>query len=486
VNAQESSSTSDIISKIYQLEKNRDPKCYATANRLEDFMYGTPLDEDARNLKIEIQKETIYYLKEMGTINARKDDVSKIEPNHLVPVLNDIADYHTNENEDYIYTLTTGDVTVLKKDYDQYSSVSYGYRSLLSVEQDLIFSDSDLLPFNEDALQMANDYVNLITLVTLKIADINARRANEFTISKQRLQDTWVIILNESENQNTLAKIDYPQTSQTSSELKAQNNNLLVKEIIAQKVASYETYNQLTETVFLRNVQVYFARQKWPVEPESSNELRSYYLESLIQFTNSFLQLSDQEANEAKHQIIRVSDVHKALNSFLPSSTNYFEDVIFFPNNQPGSITIESYDLDAFRDSGFHWQILGYALDDMENNPIKNLDPNAAEQMVEGIAQMGVLVFRLAGEYSHELDKTALEIDDITRGFTEIQQLISSYDFNAEPIIETEISSVSKSSFTLFGFEDITKMSGIDFEHKSSDWLNRFIRSYSVSQAGGN
>ena len=58
--AQQSSSISDIIDKIYDLEKERDPKCYATANRLEDFMYGTPLEVEARNLKIDIQKELIY------------------------------------------------------------------------------------------------------------------------------------------------------------------------------------------------------------------------------------------------------------------------------------------------------------------------------------------------------------------------------------------------------------------------------------------
>ena len=33
-----------IIKEIGDLENVRDPKCYATANRLEDFIYGTPLE----------------------------------------------------------------------------------------------------------------------------------------------------------------------------------------------------------------------------------------------------------------------------------------------------------------------------------------------------------------------------------------------------------------------------------------------------------
>ena len=36
-----------MIDTIAQLEDRRDPKCYATASRLEDFMYGTPLSEGA-------------------------------------------------------------------------------------------------------------------------------------------------------------------------------------------------------------------------------------------------------------------------------------------------------------------------------------------------------------------------------------------------------------------------------------------------------
>ena len=485
ITAQENNSISEIIGKIYELEKDKDPKCYATANRLEDFMYGTPLEEDARNLKIEIQKELIYYLKERGTQTAQEANLSKITVKQLYPIIQDIAEYSKNNNGDYVYKLTTGSITIAKKDYDQYASVSYGYRSLLSVEQDLIyFSDSKLLSFDNDALQLANDYVNLITLVTLKIADINARKANESTITKKRLKDTWVLILNESKNKNTLANISYPKTVKSSIS-ETENHNLLVKEIIKQKVSSYKKYNKLNESVFLRNIQVYFARQKWPKDNDTSNKLRSYYLESLISFTSALLELSDNNSDEINSQIIRVSEVQKALHSFLPSSTNTFEDVSFFPLNAAEKITIESYDLDAFRDSGFHWRILGYAIDDLKDKKIKNLDPNAAEQLVEGIAQMGVLVLRIAGEQSHLENKKALDSDDITFGFTKIQSLITSYDFNVTPDLTTEITSSSQITDGLRGFELINNKARINFEHRSSDWLNRLIRSYTTSHEEG-
>ena len=45
-----------ILTNIEALEARRDPKCYATAARLEDFMYGTPLSEEARFQKNKLQK----------------------------------------------------------------------------------------------------------------------------------------------------------------------------------------------------------------------------------------------------------------------------------------------------------------------------------------------------------------------------------------------------------------------------------------------
>ncbi len=482
--SQQKSSISEIIKKIEELEQNKDPKCYATANRLEDFMYGTPLDEEARNHKINIQKELIYYLKEKGTEIAKTKNNTIITKEILTPILSEISEYSLDKNGNYQYILKTGTITILKKDYNQYGSVSYSYRSLLSVEQDLTyFSESNLFSFDSETLQMANDYVNLLTLVTLKIADINARKANEKVITKNRLQDTWILILKESKNKNTLATNKYPKT-----EIKQDNNNSnneLTREIIKQKIASYNKYNQLAENVFLRNIQVYFARQKWPIETKTSNNLRNYYLESLIEFTKSLIQECNNIAIQNNSPIIRVENVQSALHNFLPSKTNNFEDVTYFPNDLKNKVTIESYDLDAFRDSGFHWRILGYALDDIKNNNIGSLDPNASEQLVEGIAQLGVLVLRIAGNISHQKVKTALDVSDISNSFENIQTIINNYDFKDDSRVNTTINSSSKTTKNENGFQNITDQVGIDFEHKSSDWLNRLIRGYTVSKSEG-
>jgi len=50
------------VNAIEKLENQRDPKCDATATRLENFMYGTPLSVDGREKKVELQKRLILHL----------------------------------------------------------------------------------------------------------------------------------------------------------------------------------------------------------------------------------------------------------------------------------------------------------------------------------------------------------------------------------------------------------------------------------------
>ena len=53
---------STLIKEIQSFESKKDPKCYATASRLEDFMFGTPLSDQARFAKNLLQKQYINTL----------------------------------------------------------------------------------------------------------------------------------------------------------------------------------------------------------------------------------------------------------------------------------------------------------------------------------------------------------------------------------------------------------------------------------------
>ena len=56
---QELNDFNSTIRQMGLLESQNDAKCHATASRLEDFIYGTPLSFSARNKRIEFQKKYV-------------------------------------------------------------------------------------------------------------------------------------------------------------------------------------------------------------------------------------------------------------------------------------------------------------------------------------------------------------------------------------------------------------------------------------------
>ncbi|MCB0669627.1 MAG: VCBS repeat-containing protein, partial [Saprospiraceae bacterium] len=472
--AQSGNSVSQIIAKISQLESARDPKCYATANRLEDFMYGTPLSDDARNLRIEVQKEVSLFIRNKASEIARKRGATTIARQDIVMVTDSIATVGTLKDGDYFFRLDTILLKIRKIDLDQYSSVAYGYRSMLAVEQDLIFLDEiSQLPMEDEAVDVLYFFLNLSTLAALNVADMSAREENAHLISGSMMRDSWLRIFQKPKNQELL-NFKYPQVKDLN------GDNRVLNKVVQQKIESYDQYNQLSNSVFLRNIQVFFARQKWPVEQEKSDAMRSYLIESLVVFTREVIKYSEQFSSNRNEAIIRITDVQHALQLFLPFEVNDFEDVIFFPKDQENRITIEAYDLDAFRDGGIHWRILGYALDDPDVFK-KVIDPTAAELIVEGVAQLGVLILRQAGIISHEAKSEVLTLHDLEAAFQQTQEIISNYASLPEVSErENKIQSQSGSAMELV-FQDVTDEVGISFEHRSSDWLSRLIRSYVFS-----
>lgn len=474
--AKDAAGVQHIIDKIKALESQRDAKCYATANRLEDFMYGTPLDDEARNVRIDIQKDFIFYLKQQASERAISKSHDSILLDDLKAVIDTIFYYGRIKNGDWFIGIQDGYLPIPEVDMRQYSSVSYVYRSLLSVEQDLFFlPESNIIPLAGETVEPLYQFVNLITLATLKIADASARGNNKKQIGRQDIIDSWVILLEQSKGK--LNSFEYPELSKKYSTSASD----LVRKIIQQKQESYLNYNQLNASVFLRNIQVYFAKQMWPSDEVLSKQLKDYFLESLIDFTEELIKESEKTARLNQSILIRLNHVQEALELFMPFSINQFEDVCYFPALEEKSITIESYDLDAFRDSGIHWQILGYALDDLASNQHLSLDPNAAELIVEGIAQMGVLVLRMAGTESKLIGKTKLDKEDFDIAFRQIQKNI--VDYSTIDLTNTSNNQIQyiEPSEIKGKFIDVTNKSGIDFTHKSSDWLNRSIRSYVYS-----
>ncbi|MBK8506180.1 MAG: CRTAC1 family protein [Saprospiraceae bacterium] len=476
IDAQDSSSIDIIIEKISNLESNKDPKCYATANRLEDFMYGTPLTEEARNLRIEVQKEVSLYIRTQASMYASSKNQPTISAEDIIKVVDSMAVVGRLKDGDYFYRIDSLTLRIRKIDFDQYSSVAYGLRSILSVEQDLIFvADDNLLSLSEPAVETLNGFLNLATLASLSAADMMAREQQMHEITEPLMRQSWMRVFSKPGNKR-LFEFEYPRLVSSS------GNNSVLQKVIQQKIDSYDRYNQLSASIFLRNIQVFFARQKWPTDETLSNELRNYFMESLIEFSKQLIKKSNEYSDSRKDVIIRIKDVQKALQLFMPFEVNDFEDVTFFPNDRNNRITIESYDLDAFRDGGMHWRILSYALDDPGIFQLL-IDPTGAELIVEAVAQLGVLGLRVAGSLSHDRGNELLTIEDLEAGFQQIQLLIDNYaSVTPEETRASAISSqASAPNSDQVRFIEVTDQVGIDFQQRSSDWLNRLIRSYVYS-----
>ena len=80
-----------IIEQIQNLESVKDPKCHATANRLEDFMYGTPLSQEARNIKIDILKEVGLYVRQKASANAASMNLDSIGSREIGKIIDSLS-----------------------------------------------------------------------------------------------------------------------------------------------------------------------------------------------------------------------------------------------------------------------------------------------------------------------------------------------------------------------------------------------------------
>ena len=456
-----------IIEEIGELEGVRDPKCYATASRLEDFIYGTPLESEARFEKIALQKA---YIRNVWT-KASAGNPKEIGVDTLRPILQSVVPYTQMPEGNWVVR----GMLITARDKRQYGSVAYALRAILAVQQDAFVDGTKLAPLSADAVEAFKEAIDLVTLAALQDADKDARKANRDEIDAAIFRASWKGIAGESK----------------SAERKAaprQGDFSTIKAIIAEKLAAFEKYNALSMTVFLRNLQVYMARHMWPEDPEEGKAFREQFNEVLIAWTNDVLLESEKIARKKGHALIRVEDVHEALQKFQPHEANQYEDIIYFPRlDKNERVVIEAYDLDSFRDPGMHWFYLSEAINDPKFKGTIEPDPFAAELLTEGAAQEGVLILRVAGHIAAGEEKERLELAHLQKSVQRIQSLLDKHaKVPATKKTAQKIASAKSPAAKTDGrfFTDVTDASGIAYEHRLSDWLARFIRGYTVVENG--
>lgn len=462
------------IRQIGTLESQNDAKCHATASRLEDFIYGTPLSFSARNNRIEFQKNYVKNIW-LAYTKAINSDNSTKNPLDLFKQIEQKYFYYQSDDSGIHLSYTNGhQLFISQRDYRQYSSVAYAFRAILSVQQSFLFETETLTSLNEEVLTYFKKSVDLTVLALLHQADQFARKGQQTTITEQHIDKAVKVLFNNFS----------PQQSITVAHKKNnQDQRAIIFEIINQKLSAYQKYNQINQSVFLRNIQVYFSKVLWPVDPDHSKEMTGFFTNLMIQFTSELLDHASKISVERNPSTISYQDIYQTVQNYLPHTINAFEDVTYFPEiKQRKQIVIESYDLDAFRDSGLHWQYLKYFLEDNKLILQSGIDPFALELLVEGIAQFGVVVLRLAGLETLNQKAEVLTIAHLEAGLAAFQSRLSAPTDGQASMATSKI--VSQKNNTTSAntalFSEITAQSNLTFEHRNSDWLSRTIRTYTV------
>lgn len=463
-------STEVLLDGIKELEGKRDPKCYATASRLEDLIYGTPLTSEARFAKNDLEKKLIMAVWSAASKNAAEKNQNEVSEELLRNSLEPFLKYRELPKKDWSVTLKGVESIIKETDYRQYGTVAYALRAILSVQQDMLLaSDANLLPLTKDAVGALKEAVDLYALAVLQKVDQGARNSDQYKIQGSELVRVW--------NEMSAPIPDLP----VGREPVAPANYDLMKKIIAQKVDSFEKYNSISSKVFLRNLQVYFARHGWPKDPEKGDEFRRLFTEAMTVFTHDLLIGSEKIALENQHSTIRPADVEAYAQRFIPHHIDEYEDATFFPNlGADKNVKIEAYDMDAFRDGGLHWLYLQYVIEDPKFSARLEPDPFAAELLTENVAQFGVLLLRVAGKLGKEEGLDQLEPKYIEAALRSIQARIDEHATTPPPKKKNSPLASASNGSTKTRFSDITRASGIDFQQRTSSWLARLIRSYTL------
>ncbi len=474
-----------ILGQIELLENNSDPKCYATASRLQDFMFGTPLNDNARFSKNQRQKQWIHQLWQRASKIAAGQQQQQIGEAAVLQALKSLLQFSENDKGHWMIDFVQGEsIQIHHNDKRQYGSIAYSLRSLLAVQQEsLLALDDDNLPLTQAAVDLIADALDLFSLAVLKVADHQARGNNEHQITEQTLLAVWDELSGDWSGANKVAVKQTP--AATVGAAKPVIELKLLRAIVEQKVRSYAAYNEISNQLFIRNLQVFFARNRWPGDAQGGKAFRQLFTETLIAFASDFYTGAQQVALKKGHQFITEADVSEFTQSFVPHRINQYEDAIFFPKlSADEQVTIEAYDMDAFRDSGIHWRYLQFAVLDPQYQAYLEPDPFALELLVENIAQFGVLLLRVTGQTGRDAGEKRITLKHFKQAMASIQsrvtrngQVKATGDVDSKMAIKSSAGTASEHKAGEF-FTDITATSGIDSMHRSSDWLNRLLRSY--------
>ncbi|MBW3671091.1 MAG: CRTAC1 family protein [Acidobacteria bacterium] len=462
-----------IVDAIEELEGTRDPKCHATASRLEDFMYGTPLTPQAREKKVELQKDLILGVWSRGSEEARREGLAEVPPGVLRSRTGQILPRKKESSGDVVLQPDGQPPIVLRaRDIEHYGSVAYALRAILSVQQDLLLSDLDLLPLAPESVDVMKELIDLGTLGALGISDRMARNSGAYELTADMFSDGWKVFFG--------TDVDAPRTDLALDSRELEPGSLLRK-IVEQKIASYDRYNAVEGHAIFWNIQGFYTRHDWPEDPAAHSRITSTFAGVMRNFVRQFVTLAEDKAREEGEPVVRERHLAEVLNLTVPYDLNEYEDITYFYHLSPEEqVVIESYDADSFRDARLHWFLIKQVLEEQGFELDLDWDPFAAELLAEGTAQIGVLLYRMAGIMAKEEQAAVFAADHLVSGARLLVSRMSEHLSTPPPSTRSQPVASAAGATRRSGewFEEVTDEVGLKFVHRSADWLRRFERTF--------
>ncbi len=464
----EAAVTGEIIDTIKDFEARKDAKCYATATRMENYIYGTPLSDEARFAKIDLQKAVISHVWTQAS-KANPKGSEPLSAEEVRPHLEKMVAWDKDDKGFKVF-FKSREVAILQKDFDHYSSIAYALRAILAVQQDFLWSgNKPARALGPDAIDLVREGMDILTLAALGLADKDARAKSQTVISAEGFRTAWESLTTAPKPPAVVSHKDG--TGPGFDTFQA---------IIDQKIKSYTQYNAIDEEkmndMFMANIRRYYARYALP---PGGLTLPEHLGKASAGFYNDVMTRAQTLASNRGDALIRAGDLNEALLIVTPHFVDDLEDAVFFPNlPYEKQVHLEAFDMDSYRDFGMHWKTINIIRNSGQTSVTMEPDPFAAELLAEGMAQYAVLVLRMAGElakddgdYPFLMGTHILRAADNVKELADLNNRSKGHVKQAAPI---HSASKSKKSQDGAFMKDITAETGIDFKHRSSNWLSKF------------
>jgi hypothetical protein len=238
-----------------------------------------------------------------------------------------------------------------------------------------------------------------------------------------------------------------------------------------ERIAALENDPESSRTpadLLIINLSRYFARYVMPSSREELSRVLGTGHRMSAQVAAGFLAGLQEGATRAGLTEIPPEFVAEMLAQTLPSESNDFDEVVFFPERPAaGQLLVEAIDLQAFADTGFAWQAMA-VVDEArvyaDAVPVP-LGPAAIDRLHEGVNAYAFLLYRLAGLHA----KRELATHVQSRHLREAAKTIIAAD--ATDLALVEIPSAPGGPFT-----EVTDTAGVSFRHVTSQWLSAYRR----------